>query len=286
MRRSILPDLSALESPQVRRLKDELYLARSTIVDMVREDVRHFLKGYRACESRKDTGEWIRAASEGVIAAAQPIDNGLPDIYSRRAYCPLCGEGSQGFYEHDRGYALPEGLRRHLLGLGNSRGCSVLGAALALAHDSWDSKFSGAEAIADAEDSRIKKQRLATERTYLLSPKGKPVLVDDGYWTVARPPGSGPLSLTWAEQRLFSLGFKIVDEGNSRSYVRNVQNVEGGYSVFADPRGLGKIHFAVYKGGGSQKATKEIRLGYFDIRDSWKNGLAEKVDQGIESAIK
>lgn len=52
-----------------------------------------------------------------------------------RALCPLCKQGAQGTRDL-KGYAVPDGLRRHLLGELNSRQCVVFGAAEAIARDS------------------------------------------------------------------------------------------------------------------------------------------------------
>jgi hypothetical protein len=76
--------------------------------------------------------QWLGTAIDHVIAQTRPI----PGQSTPRAYCPLCGEGAQSLVIGYDGYALPDGLRRHLGGMGNARSCRVMDVVRTLARDS------------------------------------------------------------------------------------------------------------------------------------------------------
>jgi hypothetical protein len=100
------------------------------------------LEGYYGCENR--TGiRWANELTEKVIDLAKPIDC-TGGGWETRAYCPLCGHGSSSPFSD--GYSLPEGLRRHLDGLGNTSKCEVMKVAGALARAHFNDKFAAGEA--------------------------------------------------------------------------------------------------------------------------------------------
>src|SRR5688572_12706949 len=111
---------------EIRKLRSELYSARRTIVDLMPDKISQLLGDYYRCDTRIDLHRWHGEVIDAIVEMASPLA-GLRDSYFHapraRAYCPLCGDGSQGPYEE--GFALPEGLRRHLAGWGNCRQCRV-----------------------------------------------------------------------------------------------------------------------------------------------------------------
>jgi 3-dehydroquinate dehydratase len=105
----------------------ELAMSRHAIVDLM--DVQGLLDGYHGLEDHNDLLAWRDKALERVLNAAAPKpamqmgDYGLVE----RALCPLCrGSASSPSV---RGFAFPEGLRRHLLGSHTPHQCEVFAAA-------------------------------------------------------------------------------------------------------------------------------------------------------------
>jgi hypothetical protein len=169
------------------------------------------------------------------------------EIFGQRAYCPLYRDGAQGFYG-ERGFKLPEGLRRHLIGFGRTRQCVIVRATVELARDHWHEKFQPQEQQAAREKQALKEKRLASETVYLLAPGARPVLLDEGenIWRRARPTSNDSPGLAWAERRLAELGFQAVYDGRLRSYTKPVACGGRDFVVYADPRHAGAIHFAVF----------------------------------------
>lgn len=116
-----------------RRLKDDLFGVREALIRLM--DMQGLLKGYLACEHLDQLEEWRRECATAVLEAAwvRPGEE-MGDPRWPRAICPLCRQGAQGTRDI-KGYAVPEGLRRHLLGEFNSRQCDVFAAAEAIAID-------------------------------------------------------------------------------------------------------------------------------------------------------
>jgi len=120
---------------EIRRLKDELWMARRDIVELMPEDLRDILMSYYSCGTEDLARSWRRNAVERLVDLAEaksPEEMGDSSSLSERALCPLCGEGSQNPYGV-RGFAIPDGLTRHLEGSHNSQQCRVFSAAWHLA---------------------------------------------------------------------------------------------------------------------------------------------------------
>lgn len=126
-KKSIPPDT---RDAQIRRLKDALYLARRTIIDLMPEPLREPLEAAIWCDSKDDAYEWQAWAIERIIALAEsrPSEEMYGTAGTPRAYCPLCKRGAQSPYS--QGFAMPTGLRRHLEGSHGSRRCEVFSAAV------------------------------------------------------------------------------------------------------------------------------------------------------------
>ena len=156
---------------KVKRLEDDLWRARHTIVHMMREDLVDVLNSYYRCETLEEHDRWGAVAVAQLIEKAEPLPGPRSAYFpEERAQCPLCRSGSMSAYTE--GFSLPEGLRRHLVGWGNASQCEVMAAASAMARDYFRSKFEPIERARDAEKLRQRKQREATERLYRTEPSG------------------------------------------------------------------------------------------------------------------
>src|SRR5688572_5930604 len=102
------------------------------------EEIERLLNGYYSCRARSETQGWIAETASEIVSLAKILPDESSWNLSERAYCPLCGDGAQS---HEHGFTVPEGLSRHLLGLGNTRECRVFGVALSLARSYWRREF-------------------------------------------------------------------------------------------------------------------------------------------------
>jgi hypothetical protein len=117
-----------------RRLKDALFLARHNLVGLM--DLQDLLSGHWKTRDYDQVDKWRQQAAAAVLAAAQVRPGAeMGDPRWPRALCPLCRRGAQAARDV-RGFAVPEGLRRHLLGELNSQQCPVFAAAEEMARDS------------------------------------------------------------------------------------------------------------------------------------------------------
>lgn len=116
---------------QIKRLKDDLYLARINIISVAPDELVRLLHGYATCDSRERAYLWLEEVAREIIPHAKILTREEGSVFGERAYCPLCRQGSTAAY--DRGYSIPEGLYRHLIGYGNVHQCVVTEAAFKLA---------------------------------------------------------------------------------------------------------------------------------------------------------
>ncbi|RQY03754.1 hypothetical protein DF118_32325 [Burkholderia stagnalis] len=124
------PSLDRLESEN-RRLRDELFLVRDSLIHLM--DPQDLLTGHLGVRDDVQLDTWRRTALAAVMGSAQVRPGAeMGDPSYPRALCPLCRQGAQGIRDV-RGYSVPGGLRRHLLGELNSRQCPVFKAAEAIA---------------------------------------------------------------------------------------------------------------------------------------------------------
>ncbi len=264
----------------IRGLREELYEARRAIIALMPEGVQAILQSYYSCTSRQDGYRWEGEAADSIVALAEPITPEGPSLSSHRAYCPLCGQGSTTPYES--GFALPEGLRWHLLGRGQMRQCSVMGAAVRLARDYWHDKFHAIEEEEAAQKRAHTAQRKKTETLYRIAPDREPELLDEGLSYGATPRNES--ELVWAEQRLVALGFQVTCEDNVKSYTDERED----FVVYADPRANGEIRFMVCRKPLPKKSrTPRVRTGYatsFFLKDTWKHDIQGKYEIRLAQA--
>lgn len=131
---------------------------------------------------------------------------------------------------------------------------------------------------AELEAERVERRK--RETLFLVHPDKKPMLLNEGnHWSDGEPRPT-EAQLQSAEERLFSMGFSRIVDGQTVSY----QRVFGDVTVFADPRSAKGIRFAAYtqkmSRGRHPKLTCES-LGDFLVLDTWKKDLKSKVEQWV-----
>ncbi|QIN60919.1 hypothetical protein SBC1_08980 [Caballeronia sp. SBC1] len=111
-----------------RSLESDLAMSRYAIIELM--DVQGLLDGHEGLEDHQDLVAWRRQALDRVLNAADPRPALQMGAYGHgeRALCPLC-RGSTNGPGNTRGFAFPEGLRRHLLGESTPHQCEVFAAA-------------------------------------------------------------------------------------------------------------------------------------------------------------
>jgi hypothetical protein len=126
------PDPSAAK---IRDLEADLWRAHRALVDLMDEPHREVLNSY--LHATDSLWRWRENAALRLVDLCRDVEQrtygGYP-LGAPRAVCPLCGGGSSAPY--DKGFALPEGLMRHLLGTHNSRQCDIFFAAESMARSS------------------------------------------------------------------------------------------------------------------------------------------------------
>jgi hypothetical protein len=124
MKRQTHSDFENPCAAEIKRISQELYHARSTIIRLMPDEVQTILRSFHACQSLQDTYNWPVTVAEQIIARAEILPEGASSYSGDRARCPLCkGESSASYV---RGFSLPRGLLQHLLGEGNARQCRVM----------------------------------------------------------------------------------------------------------------------------------------------------------------
>ncbi|QSA97069.1 hypothetical protein [Methylococcus sp. EFPC2] len=264
---------------EIARLKSDLWMARSTIINLMPAEFGGLLRGYYSCASRQDGHRWMDGVVDELIEQAGHSAHPSDMFGERRAMCPLCGQGSSSPYVE--GYSLPEGLRRHLVGWGNQR-CVVMETVSHLAQDHWDEKFASAEEEALSASKAAELQRRKTETLYRVSPGSEPKLLDEGSY--AWSPPRSPEQLAFAAERLKSLGFQCLTDNNVQTWV----DEQADYVVYADPRQAGRLEFEVWRKPLPKRMAPNSRhrmAGRFHLLDSWKKDLLEKYSHRVTQGL-
>lgn len=260
---------------RIKRLESELWTARYTILNLFTDELRELLNSYYSYESRPSLYEWENMIAEKLLDHVTILPY-HPDWGRERAYCPFCGLGSQGPYDH--GFAIPEGLRRHITGYGNTTKCPVVEQISYLAREHWNEKFSEKEKIEKQEKERILEERRAKETLYLLGPDMEPKMIDEtGYSWV---PHRDVEQLNWAESRLKDLGVQKNIDGRVVSYLYK----DGELCVYANPTKQKNIEFHAYR--LPLKRRSGPRYHSYVLPDRVKNDLKTKFDNFIFEAKK
>ena len=127
------------QDDQIKNLQRELDDARHALIRVacrsLPHDVYSTLINFYQCKIEQDWWRWENVMVEKVIAIAKPDPK-------RRAYCPLCKEGTtQQWGQETCGFLLPLGLEWHLKGRGRMNQCEVIEAAFALSQNYLIPKF-------------------------------------------------------------------------------------------------------------------------------------------------
>jgi hypothetical protein len=262
------PDLD-----QIEQLKTELAWTRRHLIDLAAKSVPNgemLFHGYYFCKTREQFRQWERDVMAAIIAAAVPDPESRRE---RRAYCPLCKEGTESWSAGHQGFTTPEGLERHLNGSMRAHQCSVMEALSIIANEHAEPMFAeDDQRKADAEKSRRK-----TERTFVIN-EGPPQLLDEHIWR-----SRNKEQLFWAEQRLNVLGFETIVNGNTVAYQRQ----HGEFTILADPRETNHIRFQIFRRAPSGKfkpVTRQYRTASFALPDAWKNELPFKFKKMADEA--
>ncbi|MFM0097116.1 hypothetical protein PQQ87_16005 [Paraburkholderia nemoris] len=275
MRRNYTTPSNPLED-RIKTLESELYMARASIIGLMPDPLRAPLHSYYSVKSREDSYRWREDVAQQIIDQATILPQTVGYL-GDRAMCPLCGDGSSSPYE--KGFSMPEGLRRHLVGFGNTRQCVVTLAAFALARDHWNSQFRATEEESDRARQAEIKRRKQVETLYRVDLRQEPVLLEEGVSTFHEARSANDIE--WAEQRLDTLGFSITVEDRVKAYVSEVQE----FLVLADPRQKGEISFRIFKKPAGKTRRPGTSVGWFAIPDRWKHDLRAKYDAALAKFI-
>lgn len=262
---------------RIRKLEDELYMARETIIELMPEKTQKILSSYYSCKSSQEIRQWRDSVVEHIIGLAEPLPDHI-SIWQHRAICPLCGGSSTSAYSD--GFTLPEGLRRHLIGFGNVRQCSVMEAVFKQSRNYRKDEFLVNEQQEQQEKDALLAKRRQNETLYQLSPFREPELIDGSGWTF--DPARNQEQLDFALARLKLLGFQLKKNQNIHSWVDDKEE----FVVYADPRKAKKINFEVWE-KPLPKKTKHFYLNphrSFYIMDSWKNDIKAKYDNRLRES--
>jgi hypothetical protein len=259
-------------------------MAYRHIIELAPERFHGVLESYYSCSTRQSAVAWKSAVVDKVIEEADVLEE-TNALGQRRAICPLCRGEAQSFYG-ERGYAFPEGLRRHLVAYGRTFPCFVIQAATELARDYWEREFSEAGPKLRAPGNKLPEEdRRKTDLVFILGPHDSPVLIDERLFGASpRPIDGTDFSVKWAEQRLFALGFQFDVKDRNRAYTKAVKVPQGEFVIYADPRQIGEITFRVFEADVARGMKEGLLLKTFKIRDMWKNSLPDKIAAGVEEA--
>lgn len=115
-------------------------MARRAIFELMCSEAKHILLNLQRDQRQGGFCDRVDAAARDILALCHlDVSEEMGDAPGNapRSECPLCRAGSANLVAV-RGFAVPEGLMRHLLGSHNSRQCDVFAAAYALARNSLD----------------------------------------------------------------------------------------------------------------------------------------------------
>lgn len=115
--------MTKAKDARIDTLKFDLHVARRNLLEILPPAYARILSGWEQVRSLGDYDRYRNMIVDEVLEGAgmQPL-------------CPLCH--SEGVTD-ERGYLVPDALRRHLLGENSVQGCVVMATASRLALDAW-----------------------------------------------------------------------------------------------------------------------------------------------------
>lgn len=129
------PTYSPNKDEEIRRLREELFLARNALLHVMPTNLQPDLYSYSRYSNPADTHGFVLELCQKVVESISEDQFVVSEGGARRAPCPLCHEsGVNPPYE---GFKVPEGLTMHLLGKGRAAECIVMRTVKDLARDSW-----------------------------------------------------------------------------------------------------------------------------------------------------
>ncbi len=240
------------------------------MISLMPDDIARRLGSYDDCNTPREADLWVTETVEWLIQRTLDATEPETHTWPRPAVpCPLCG--GRGLHTHHDGFTLPLGLERHLLGRVNAQPRSVMEAAINLAREHW----AYIPALRERERQALAERR-RTETAYRVSAFGEPRLIEEG--------GAAPRDreqLAWAEERLASLGFRRIAEGNVIAWIDDRDT----RTVYADPRAQGKITFEVWRTPLPKPGSYPLPSGTFYLLDRYHIKLTDKYAKRIEDAL-
>lgn len=129
--RSIITLISLQE---YQKLKDELEATRYIMIGTLPYEVGSMARKFVGDYAKENSLRRLLDFVADLIKYTSKSAFTSPGVStSPRTYCPLCNGGSDDFYV--RGFSIPIGLERHLLGRNNSHQCAVMSILLKMAQD-------------------------------------------------------------------------------------------------------------------------------------------------------
>lgn len=116
--------------------KQKLDTLRYEILDLIDQaDYTDFgFAGRRSLKTHGEVYDWIKDVAEKIVERLDDDQKIKPSqLGDRRSRCPLCNQGPRSTLMSHEGFAIPEGLRRHLLGTYSSHQCLFMRVAKEMA---------------------------------------------------------------------------------------------------------------------------------------------------------
>lgn len=134
--------LAAIEADaRIQALANELEETRERLIKLAAPEFADVLNPPRSISNGAEAFAWFEAAMNQVLRSAEIVCQDQRSAFMDqrdRAFCPLCNGDRRGSKPWDaRGYVLSTGLKRHLMGEGNSPMCKVASIVLEQAHHRW-----------------------------------------------------------------------------------------------------------------------------------------------------
>jgi hypothetical protein len=245
--------------------------ARKAIWALLPDAYQDHLRKMHWCESREHSEKEWRKFLDLIGEDHEKSASRRHVYFDFRSPCPLCRDVGNSPYEHQSGFKAGEGIHRHLTGSHNTIGCPVIDAIYWWYLESADFKFLEQETQENLLALEELEVRRRTETLYTVHPDDPPKLIDEGYGETRSKE-----ELEWAEERLTSLGFSILVDGNVKTYLWESDELK----IYADPRIKKNITMIIFP----QRGRKKHRAGYgrFVFQDRFRNKLVEQFEKLIE----
>lgn len=255
-----VPALVEQLQSEVKSLDAKLYRLQRWVIDTLPPHLARLLQ--QAIYAR---GEDVL---DKIVEAAEPLSDYERGMLNCRAFCPLCKEGASSPYE--TGFAMPEGLLRHLMGHGNVRSCQVMNILNDLQHRA---RAHAEESSADRDDREhywAARRMLSDETLYQTGPECAGQLAIESRNSIYGRRNQAQMDLT--EGRLEANGFELKVDGRLRSLSMALRE----YVVYADARSIHGIEYRIFKGNDL--------VTCFELKDGVQE-LRKKIEARLKKAL-